>query len=366
MKTRAAVVYELNKGFVIEELEVDPPKEKEVLVEVKVAGICHSDWNFITGDSSFNMPVVLGHEGSGVVIEAGPGSKYKKGDRLVFNSAPNCGTCFDCTHDKPSICGTYTGPTWEGVMFDGTCRFSNAAGEKIYQLSSVGCFAEHIVLPDDCAELLMDTTPFDVGAVLGCAVTTGVGAVVHTSKVREGSNALVFGIGGVGSNVLLGLKMKKANRVIAVDRNPDKEAAARERGATDFFAFTEENIPKILALSKEIKVDYVFEACGNTESQEVAVECARPGGMIAFIGIPPTKDYTKISAAALTRQEKTIRGCYYGTNNTAKDLNRYEVLYKDKQLDLDGLISNVYKLEQINEAYANLLKGEHVRGVIVF
>ena len=118
MKVKAAVVYELNKGFVIEELDLEPPRKEEVLVEVKVAGICHSDWNFVTGDSIFNMPVVLGHEGSGVVLEAGPGSKYRKGDRVVFNSAPNCGTCFDCTHDKPSICGTYTGPTWEGIMFE--------------------------------------------------------------------------------------------------------------------------------------------------------------------------------------------------------------------------------------------------------
>ncbi len=367
MKTRAAVVYGINKGFEIEELNIDPPKEKELLIKVMVAGICHSDWNFVTGDSLFNMPVVLGHEGSGIVMETGPGiTKFKKGDRVVFNSAPNCGSCFDCTHDRPSICGTYTGPTWEGVMFDGTTRFSNAKGEKIYQLSSVGCFAEHIILPEDCAVPLMDSTPYEVGAILGCAVTTGVGSVINTADVRENASALVFGIGGVGANVLMGLKMRNASRVIAVDKNPDKEQFAREMGATDFFVFSEENIPAIKKLSEEIKIDYVFEAAGDTLSQEVAVECARPGGMIALIGIPPVKSHTSINAASVTRQEKTIRGCYYGTNNTVDDLNRYERLYKDKELDLDSLISNVYSLDEINEAYANLLEGKHLRGVIVF
>jgi len=367
MKTRAAVVYETNKGFRIEELNIDPPKDKELLIKVMVAGICHSDWNFVTGASEFNMPVVLGHEGSGIVMETGPGiTRFNKGDRVVFNSAPNCGTCFDCNHNRPSICGTYTGPTWEGVMFDGTTRLSNSEGERIYQLSSVGCFAEHIILPEDCAVPLMDTTPLEVGAILGCAVTTGVGAVINTSDVRENATALVFGIGGVGSNVLMGLQMRNASRVIAVDKNPGKEEAARKMGASDFFVFNEENIPAIKKLSKEIKIDYVFEAAGDTLSQETAIECSRPGGMITLIGIPPISAHTTFNAAALTRQEKTIRGCYYGTNNTVKDLNQYEQLYRDKQLDLDSLISNVYKLENINEAYDNLLKGKHLRGVIVF
>ena len=251
-------------------------------------------------------------------------------------------------------------------MFDGSTRFTNNKGEKIYQLSSVGCFAEHVVVPDACAEPLLDSTPFNVGAIIGCAVTTGVGSVLYTARVRQGANALVFGIGGVGSNVLLGLQKSKAERVIAVDLNPAKEEAARARGATDFFVFNEENIPKIKKLCSEIKIDYVFEAAGKTASQEVAVECARPGGMIAFIGIPPVKSTTRINAAALTRQEKTIRGCYYGTNNTVKELGRYEEMYRDGELDLDGLISNVYSLDQINEAYANLRKGEHVRGIITF
>jgi len=367
MKTRAAVVYELNKGFTIEELELEAPKKGELLIKVMVAGICHSDWNFVTGDSIFNMPVVLGHEGSGVVIETGPDvSGYKKGDKVVFNSAPNCGSCFVCTHDHPSICETYNGPTWKGVMFDGTTRFTNSKGAAVYQLSSVGCFAEHIVLPEECAVPLKKDTPFDVGAILGCAVTTGVGAVLNTADVREGSNILVFGIGGVGANVMLGLKMRNVNRIIAVDRNPKKEEVAKKLGATDFFEFHEANLPRILALSKELKIDYVFEAAGDPASQELAIECLRPGGTASFIGIPPVRSRTNFSAAALTRQEKTIKGSYYGTKNTVGDLMNYEHLYLTRELDLDSLISNIYKLDEINEAYANLLKGEHLRGVIVF
>lgn len=367
MKTRAAVVYETNKGFTIEELELEGPKEKELLIKVMVAGICHSDWNFVTGDSKFNMPVVLGHEGSGIILETGPGvTKFKKGDRVVFNSAPNCGTCFDCTHDHPSICSTYNGPTWEGVMFDGTTRFTNMRGEKVYQLSSVGCFAEHLVLPEDCAVPLLDTTPYDVGAILGCAVTTGVGSVLNTAKVREGSNVIVFGIGGVGANVLLGLKLKNAGRIIAVDKNGNKRDVAMKLGATDFFEFKEDNFPGILSLCKDLKIDYAFEAAGDTASQELAINCLRPGGTASFIGITPISSNTRINAASLTRQEKTIKGSYYGTNNTVADLARLEKLYLDRKLDLDSLISNIYKLEEINEAYANLLKGEHLRGVIVF
>ncbi|HUS87100.1 MAG TPA: alcohol dehydrogenase catalytic domain-containing protein [Bacteroidales bacterium] len=367
MKTRAAVVYETNKGFTIEELELEAPKEKELLVKVMVAGICHSDWNFVTGDSIFNMPVVLGHEGSGIVLKTGPNvTKYEKGDKVLFNSAPNCGSCFICTHNHPSICETYNEPTWNGVMFDGTTRFRNAKGEEIYQLSSVGCFAEHIVLPEDCAVPLKESIPFDVGAILGCAVTTGMGAVLNTANVRERSNILVFGIGGVGSNVMLGLKMRKANRIIAVDKNRKKGDVAKKLGATDFFEFSEDNIPKIIELSKELKIDYVFEAAGDTGSQELSIICLRPGGTASFIGIPPVSSQTKFNAAAVTRQEKTIKGCYYGTNNTVEDLMYYEQLYLTKELDLDSLISNTYRLDEINEAYANLLKGEHLRGVIVF
>ncbi len=367
MKTRAAVVYELNQGFIIEELNLEAPREKELLVKVMVAGICHSDWNFVTGDSPYNMPVVLGHEGSGIVLDTGPKvTRYKKGDRVVFNSAPNCGSCFDCTHDHPSICGTYNEPTWNGVMFDGTTRFANSKGEKVYQLSSVGCFAEHIVLPEDCAVPLKETTPFDVGAILGCAVTTGVGAVLNTAKVRENSNVLVFGIGGVGANVLLGLKMRKVNKVIAVDKNRNKEDVARKLGATDFFEFNEDNFPKIIELSNELKIDYVFEAAGDTESQELSIVCLRPGGTALFIGIPPVSSQTKFNAAAVTRQEKTIKGSYYGTKNTVNDLIQYEEMYENKKLDLDSLISNVYTLDEINDAYSNLLKGKHLRGVIVF
>ncbi|MEK7326133.1 MAG: Zn-dependent alcohol dehydrogenase [Chloroflexota bacterium] len=366
MKIQAAVFYEPHVPFKIETLDLEPPRTGEVLIKVAAAGVCHSDWHLMTGATKHPLPVVPGHEGAGVVEAVGPGvTRVKPGDHVALNWAPNCGTCFYCLNDRPSLCGTYIGPLWAGTMMDGTPRLSKN-GQPVYHFSALACFADYTVVPQECCVLMPPAVPLTVAALIGCAVTTGVGAVLNTAKVKPGSSVAVFGAGGVGLSVVLGAKLAGAGTLIAVDRAPAKLEMAKQFGATHALLSDADTNDAIRQLTGGRGADYVFEAIGIPAVQEQCLYAARPGGVIVLAGVSPMGSSTNLPGAIITRQEKVVMGTYYGSANTARDFPLYADLYLKGKLDLERLVSRQYPLEQINEAYADMLRGRVARGVIVF
>ncbi len=366
MKIKAAVFYEPHKPFEIETLDLAPPGPGEVLVKVAAAGVCHSDWHLMTGATKHVTPVVPGHEGAGVVEAVGAGvTRFAPGDHLCLSWAPSCGQCFYCLNDRPSLCATYVGPLWAGTMLDGTTRLSKD-GQPVYHFSSLACFAEYIVVPQECCVPVPREVPLTVAALIGCAVTTGVGAALNTARVKPGSSVAVFGAGGVGLSILMGAKLAGAGRLIVVDRVQDKLDFAVAFGATDVLMAGPDVPEAIREMTEWRGADYVFEAIGLPSVQEQCLDCVRPGGLIVLAGISPMGSGTNFPGAILARQEKTVTGTYYGSANPARDFPLFTELYQRGKLDLDRLVSRTYALEQINEAYADMLAGTVARGVIVF
>jgi NDMA-dependent alcohol dehydrogenase len=366
MKIKAAVFHEVGVPFQIEELDLAEPRQGEVLVKVAAASVCHSDWHLMTGATKHPLPVVPGHEGAGVVQDVGQGvTALKPGDHVALNWAPNCGHCFYCLRDRPSLCSTYVGPLWAGTMMDGTTRFSKE-GEPVYHFSALGCFADYVVVPHECCVAIDKVVPLEIAALVGCAVTTGVGAVLNTAVVQPGSSVVVFGAGGVGLNIIMGAKLAGASRIIAIDTNEAKGDLAKSFGATNVIMNRPDTNDFIRNLTEGRGADYVFEAVGLTSLQEQCLDAVRPGGLVIYVGMSPMGSSTNLPGAIIARQEKTVTGSYYGSANTARDFPKYIDLYRQGLLDLERLISKRYRLEQINEAYADMLQGETARGIIVF
>ena len=366
MKIRAAVLNEPNQSFHIENVDLAPPRTGEVLIKMAAAGVCHSDYHLVTGDTKHKMPVVAGHEGAGVIEAVGESvGRLKPGDHVALNWAPNCGDCFYCLRDRPNLCTTYVGPLWAGTMMDGTTRLS-IGGQPLYHFSAVACFADFTVVPQACCVTLRDDLPFDVAALIGCAVTTGVGAALNTVRVEPGSSVAVFGAGGVGLSIIMGAQLAGAGQIIAIDTNETKGDLAQSFGATDVLINSPDVVQDIRNLTEGRGADYVFEAIGLPAVQEQSLDAVRPAGTLVLVGVSPMGSRTNLPGAVITRQEKTVIGSYYGTSNTARDFPLYADLYLRGKLDLERLISRKYKLDQINDAYADMLSGEIARGVIRF
>lgn len=366
MKIKAAVLNQVGSPFAIETLNLEAPRAGEVLVKVKAAGVCHSDYHLRTGDTKHALPVVPGHEGSGIVAGVGPGvTRVQPGDTVVLNWAPSCGTCYYCLHDRPSLCTTFVGPLWTGTMLDGTTRFSRN-DEPVYHFSGVACFAEYVVVAEiSCVPIAADIRP-DVGALVGCAVTSGVGAALNTAHIKPGSSVAVFGAGGVGLSIIMGAKLAGASQIIAVDKAEAKGDMAQAFGATEFVLAGPQVVKRIRAMTEGRGADYVFEAIGIPAVQEQCLEAVRPGGTVVLVGVSPMGSGTNLPGSVITRQEKTVTGSYYGSANTTRDFPLYLDLYQRGLLDLDRLVSKTYRLEEINEAFADMLGGETARGVILF
>lgn len=363
---RAAVFHEARRPFAIEELHLAEPGDGEVLVRVKAAGICHSDWHLMTGATSHPVPVVPGHEGAGVIEALGSGvDGLAVGDHVALNWAPSCGSCFYCDRGRPSLCGTYVESIWAGTMLDGTTRLSRADGTPVFHFSALACFAEACVVPQQCCVRLPDSVPFPIAAVIGCAVTTGVGSVLKTAQVGPGSSVAVYGVGGVGLSTIMGARLAGASRIIAVDPLPARREAALKLGADDACG-PESSLLEIRRQTEGRGADYVFEAAGVPSVQEMALEAVRPGGMLVLSGISPMGSGTNLPGSVIVRQEKTIKGSYYGTADAAHDFVAYAEAYTAGRLPLDRFISRTYRLDDINEAYADMLSGATSRGVIAF
>jgi len=363
---KAAILRGPNQPFSVEDVDLQAPQKGEVRVRMKAVGVCHSDWHLVTGATKHPFPLVAGHEGAGVV-EAVKGyvGELKVGDHVSLNWAPNCGTCFYCENNRPSLCEAYTAPIWAGTMMDGTTRLSQN-GERLYHYSALACFAERCVVPFQCCVKVPSEVPFPVAALIGCAVTTGVGSVINTARVKKGSSVVVFGAGGVGLSTILGAAIAGAGRIIAVDISMEKLAYAKELGATDCLLSSEDIVDKIRRLTNGRGADVVFEAVGIPSLQELSLAAARPGGKIVFSGLSPSGSSTNIPGAVLTRQEKTVMGSYYGTAFPERDFPLYAELYLEGRLPLEKLVGKRYRLEEINEAYDDLLAGRGARGIIVF
>lgn len=366
MKIKAAVFYEKGEPFRIETLELDEPNAGEVLVKVLAAGVCHSDYHLTTGALRHKRPVVPGHEGAGTVVKVGEGvTKLKEGDFVALNWAPNCGECFYCLDGHPSLCETFISAIWAGVMLDGTTRLSKD-GEPVYHFSAISCFADHAVVPQESCIVLPEEVPANVAALIGCAVTTGVGAALNTAQVKPGSSVVVYGAGGVGLSTIMGAKLAGASQIIAVDVNDAKLDMARSFGATEAFIAGEGVPEEIKGLTGGRGADYVFEAIGIPQVQEQCLDVVRPGGTIVLEGIAPMGSETNLPGAVITRKEITVMGSYYGTANTARDFPKYADLYLKGQLDIERMITKTYALEEINAAYEDMIEGKMARGVIEF
>jgi len=365
MRVRAAVLAAPSTPFTIEDLDLAAPGPGEVLVRVRAVGVCHSDWHLVTGDTPHPMPLVPGHEGAGVVEAVGDGvERVRAGDHVALNWAPSCGACFYCRQGRPALCETFHDRIWAGTLLDGTTRLS-LDGRPVYHYCALAAFAERTVVPEACCVPIAKTLPFEVAALIGCAVTTGVGAVLNTAKVKRGASVAVFGAGGVGLSVVMGAVAADASSIIALDLQEDKLAVAREFGATDVLRVAPDAAEQVRRLTGGRGADYVFEAVGVPSAQEACLGAARPGGVVVFAGLTPATSTTNIFAAALTRQEKTVMGSYYGSADPARDFPRYARMYRAGRLDLDRLVRRTYRLDEINEAYADLVAGAPGRGVIV-
>ncbi len=375
MRVRATVFERPNSPFSVETLDLEPPRAGEVLVRMKAVGVCHSDYHLVTGATAHPTPCVVGHEGAGIVEAVGDGTAaVKPGDRIALSWAPNCGGCFYCRKGRPSLCQAYVDAIWAGTMLDGSTRLSRR-GEPVYHYSALACFAEYAVVPEQCCVPLPSELPWTSAAMIGCAVTTGVGAILNTAKVEPGSSVAVFGVGGVGLSALMGARVAGASTIIAVDPLESRLAKARELGATHTFLPLSAQagrgsgggvLDAIRAATEGRGADYVIEAVGVPAVQETCLEAARPGGTVVLSGIAPMGSGTNFPGAILTRQEKTVMGSYYGTANPARDFPHYAEMALDGRLPLDKLVTRTYTLDQINEAYADMLAGRTARGAVVF
>jgi S-(hydroxymethyl)glutathione dehydrogenase/alcohol dehydrogenase len=312
------------------------------------------------------LPVVLGHEGAGVVEAVGEGvTRVEPGDHVILNWAPDCGECSYCLHGKPNLCETFVGPLWAGTMLDGTTRL-RSHGNTVYHFSGLATFAEQAIVPQETCIPIRKDVPLKAAALVGCAVTTGVGAAVNTVQVRPGDSIAVYGCGGVGLNILQAAALCGAETIIAVDRVAAKMEIAKTFGATHTVIAGDDTVKTVRDLTSGRGADFVFEAIGIPEVQEEALQAVRPGGTLILVGIAPMESATNFPGAVLARQEKNIVGSYYGTANTRRDFPMLLDLYMAGKLKLDELISCEYALDEINAAYQATLSGETARGVIVF
>ena len=360
---KAAVLYEVGQPLVIEEVELDPPKAGEVHVKIGAAGICRSDLHVMKGDGRSTLPTVLGHEGSGTVLDVGEGvTTVKPGDRVILSFVPNCGRCHFCLSGRANLCDLHGATT--GTLFDGTTRL-HKGDERITHYGKVACFAQEAIVPETgCIPVAADF-PLAQAALIGCCVTTGVGAAMYNAKITPGSTVAVIGAGGVGLNVIQGARLLNASKIIAVDVNEGKLEFAMNFGATHSVNPNQQDaVARIKEITGGLGADYTFEVFGSGKTVEMAYDSARKGGTVVVVGIAPIGDTANIDASSIVRMEKTIQGCYYGSARPNIDMPTMVDLYLSGKIDVDSLVAREYNLDDINEAYEDLQRGEVGRGVI--
>lgn len=360
MKTKAAVLYEAGSPLTVDEVELGGPGPNEVLVRVAACGVCHSDLHILRGEwANFDPPIVVGHEGAGIVERVGKGvDTVAPGDPVVLGWKPRCGACRYCIAGQPHLCES------PPLLAEGSSL--TVAGTKANRMLTSAYFAEYAVVPKSVAIPIRRDMPLDLASLLGCAVMTGVGAAVNTARVRPGSTVAVFGCGGVGINIIQGAALCGAARIIGVDISADKLDYARRFGLTDTVdAQTGDPVKRIAELTDSIGVDYGFEAVGSAAVMEQVFASLDKTGVATFVGLPAFRETARVSLPVMPFfGERWVTGSYYGGANLWRDIPRLVDLYLAGKLALEGLITRRYPLEQINDAFADLAAGVPGRGVI--
>jgi alcohol dehydrogenase len=374
MKIRAAVLhtmslplpYAQSQPLKIEHVDLAPPGPGEVLVKIRAAGLCHSDLSTINGDRPRQLPMVLGHEASGEVVELGAGvTDLKIGDHVVMIFAPTCGHCMPCVEGRPTHCEPGQTANGAGLLMGGISRLSQN-GAKVHHHMGVAAFAEYTVANRGSMVKIDSSLPFDEAALFGCAVLTGVGAVINTAKVTAGNSVAVVGLGGVGLNSILGAVLAGAREIIALDIHDDKLHIAKQLGATATVnAKDSDAIQQVKDLTKG-GVDFAFEMAGSVHAMELAYRITRRGGTTVTAGLPNPDARWQMQHVNLTAEERTIKGSYMGSSIAARDVPRYVSLYQQGKLPVNKLMSERLKLEDINAGFDRLTSGHTVRQIIVF
>ncbi|MGE4241081.1 S-(hydroxymethyl)glutathione dehydrogenase/class III alcohol dehydrogenase [Ramlibacter sp.] len=368
MKTRAAVAWKAGEPLTVEELDLDGPRAGEVLIEVKATGICHTDYYTLSGaDPEGLFPAVLGHEGAGVVVDVGPGvSTLKPGDHVIPLYTPECRQCKFCLSRKTNLCQSIRGTQGKGLMPDGTSRFS-LNGKPILHYMGTSTFSNYIVAPEIAVAKIRPDAPFDMVCYIGCGVTTGVGAVIWTAKVEAGANVAVFGLGGIGLNVIQGAKMVGADKIIGIDLNPEREAMARKFGMTHFLNPKDHpNIVDAIVQLTDGGVDYSFECIGNTTTMRQALECCHKGwGQSVVIGVAEAGKEISTRPFQLVTG-RVWKGSAFGGARGRTDVPKIVDWYMEGKLNIDDLITHRLPLEDINKGFDLMKSGESIRSVVVF
>lgn len=370
MKTRAAVAWEAGKPLTIETIEIGGPKAGEVLVEVMATGICHTDAYTLSGlDSEGKFPAILGHEGAGIVREVGAGvTSLKPGDHVIPLYTPECRSCKSCLSRRTNLCTSIRATQGQGVMPDGTSRFSCDGGEVFHYM---GCstFANFTVLPEIALAKVREDAPFDKICYIGCGVTTGIGAVIYTAKVWPGANVVVFGLGGIGLNVIQGARMVGADKIIGVDINPAKRAMAEKFGMTDFINPAEIGNDKVVQAIIDLTgggADFSFDATGNTNVMRQALECCHRGwGESIIIGVAEAGKEIATRPFQLVTG-RVWKGTAFGGARGRTDVPKIVDWYMEGKLNIDDLITHRLKLEDINQGFDLMKSGESIRSVVLY
>ncbi|MBS0279417.1 MAG: S-(hydroxymethyl)glutathione dehydrogenase/class III alcohol dehydrogenase [Proteobacteria bacterium] len=369
MKTRAAVAFSAGRPLEIELVDLDGPKAGEVLVELKATGICHTDAFTLSGaDPEGQFPVILGHEGAGVVMDVGPGVKsLKPGDHVIPLYTPECRECKSCTSHKTNLCTSIRATQGKGVMPDGTSRFSFKVKPILHYM---GCstFSNHTVMPEIALAKIRSDAPFDKVCYIGCGVTTGIGAVIFTAKVEPGANVVVFGLGGIGLNVIQGARMVGANMIVGVDLNPAREKIARQFGMTHFVNPKEvkgDLVGHLVELTGG-GADYSFECIGNVNTMRQALECCHRGwGQSIIIGVAGAGQEISTRPFQLVTG-RVWKGTAFGGARGRTDVPRIVDWYMDKRINIDDLITHQMPLEKINDAFDLMHEGKSIRSVVIY
>jgi S-(hydroxymethyl)glutathione dehydrogenase/alcohol dehydrogenase len=369
MKTRAAIAFEAGKPLVVETVDLAGPRAGEVLVELKATGICHTDEFTRSGaDPEGLFPVILGHEGAGVVVEVGPGvTSVAPGDHVIPLYTPECRQCKSCTSRKTNLCTAIRATQGKGVMPDGESRFS-LRGQKIHHYMGCSTFSNHTVLPEIALAKIRKDAPFDKACYVGCGVTTGIGAVLWTAKVEPGATVVVFGLGGIGLNVVQGARMAGATMIVGVDINPAREAAARSLGMTHFVNGKEHG-DKLVGHLVELTgggADYSFECVGDVKLMRQALECCHRGwGVSVIIGVAGSGQEIATRPFQLVTG-RVWKGTAFGGARGRTDVPRIIDWYLDKRIEIDSMITHKLPLERINEAFDLMHAGKSIRAVVEY